>query len=1439
MPLSVFHPAVARWFSEHFDIPSDVQVQAWPAIRTGRPTLIAAPTGSGKTLAAFLASIDQLVREGLNAPLPDETRVLYVSPLKALSNDIHKNLELPLNGIRDALLESGLPDVPVRAQVRTGDTPPAVRAAMKRNPPHILVTTPESLYLLLTSESGRAMLGTVRSVIVDEIHALAGNKRGAHLTLSLERLAQLTPKPPVRVGLSATQKPLETMAHYLTGAGDSDCILIDTGHARDRDLRIEVTGSPLEAVMANEVWVEIYDRLGQLVNEHRTTLIFVNTRRLAERAAAALAERLGEDAVTAHHGSLAREHRLEAEQRLKQGRLRALVATASLELGIDIGEVDLVCQLGSPHGIATLLQRVGRSGHRLGALPKGRLFPLSRDDLVECAALLAAVRRGELDRIPIPTHPLDVLAQQIVAEVASRDWGEAELYGVFCGAWPYRDLTRETFTAVVKMLAEGFHTRRGRRGAYLHRDAVHGMLRARRGARLTALTNGGAIPDQFDYDVILQPEGLFIGTLNEDFAFESLAGDIFQLGNASYRMLKIEQGRVYAEDAHGQPPNIPFWFGEAPGRSDELSEAVSRLRAEIDARLEQGLDTARRYVTEELALPPAAGAQLVEYLAAAKAALGLLPTRERIVFERFFDETGDQHLVIHSPHGSRINRAWGLALRKRFCRRFNFELQAAAGEDSIVISLGPTHSFPLEEPARYLNPATVEAVLVQALLAAPMFPTRWRWVANTALAVPRNRAGKRVPAPFQRNDAEDLIAVVFPEQLACAENIAGDRAVPEHPLVRQTLSDCLHELMDIDGLKRLLTDIAAGRVEIIGRELATPSLLAQEILNARPYAFLDDAPAEERRTLAVQQRRFMDPKTAAEIGRLDPEAIERVRREAWPEAQTADELHDALVVLGFLTAAEGERGPLTLRHDSLARGWPELLAALQRDRRASVLITVDGERLWVAAERLQALQRVCPDARLEPPIEPVAADEGGDPETALREIIRSRLEGLGPVSASRLAAPLGTTVVTVERALLALQQEGFVIQGRFTAGMLQDEWCERGLLARIHRYTLKQLRSEIEPVAPADFMRFLFHWQGLDDPGEGEGALMRTLSQLEGLSLPAACWEDDVLPVRVRPYSRAELDGLCSAGQVLWLRLQVPTPRKEPTRRAPAVRSTPIAFIARAYLAHWRAFTPSLPAGKLPLSGTARTVYDGLRTWGASFFEELLAETGLLKSQLEEALGELAAWGLVTCDSFRGLRELILPQRLQRRRPAPRERIAAAGRWSLLRPAAAGETDALNHAEHIARVLLRRYGVIFRRLLEREAGLPSWRELLYAWRRLEARGELRGGRFVQGFSGEQYALPEAVASLREFRNRERSGDLVTLSAADPLNLTGIVTPGRRVGPQPGHRLLYRDGVPIAVSAQREVTLLETVDPREEWHIRNALLRKPHPSTWHPPPARPV
>jgi ATP-dependent Lhr-like helicase len=1417
-----FHPAVTRWFGRAFGEPTPVQRLAWPAALSGRHTLIAAPTGSGKTLAAFLAAIDALVREGLERGLADETHVLYVSPLKALSNDIQKNLEQPLAGIRDALLETGQPDVPIRAWVRTGDTPAGERERMRRTPPHILVTTPESLFILLTSESGRAMLSTVRTVIVDEIHALAGNKRGAHLALSLERLAALCERPPLRIGLSATQKPIERMAEFLTGEAADACTIIDTGYVRRRDLALELPGSPLEAVMAAEVWQEIYDRLAELVRAHRTTLIFVNTRRLAERAARHLGERLGEDAVTAHHGSLAREHRLVAEQRLKGGRLRALVATASLELGIDIGDIDLVCQLGSPRSIATLLQRVGRSGHAVGGLPKGRLFPLSRDDLVECTALLDAVRHDELDRIHIPQAPLDVLAQHLVAEVAAREWDEAALYERVRHAQPYHALTRADYTAVVRMLADGYTTRRGRRGAYLHRDAVNGRLRARPGARLTAVTNAGAIPDQFDYDVILQPQGHFIGTLNEDFAFESLPGDIFQLGSTSYRVLKIEQGKLHAEDARGQPPTMPFWLGEAPGRTDELSFAVSRLRASLDERLAMGMETARQWLIVTLQLAPAAAQQLIDYLAAARAALGALPTQRQVILERFFDEAGDMHLVIHAPFGSRINRAWGLALRKRFCRKFNFELQAAATEDSIVLSLGPTHSFPLEEVAGYLRAHNVCDILIQALLDAPMFATRWRWVANTALAVPRNRNGKRVPAPFQRADAEDLVALVFPDQLACIENIAGDRAVPDHPLVAQTLYDCLHELMDIDGLERVLRSIEGGDIRILTRDLAAPSPLAAEILTASPYAFLDDAPAEERRTLAVQQRRFLDPADAADLGRLDPAAIARVRAEAWPEAATPDELHDGLVLLGFL------------REEEAQGHWPALFDHLLRERRATRVIAADGAVRWVAAERLAEMLALHPAATLEPAIAPVL-DQGQEPPTpdqARLALLRSRLEGSGPITAEALSRHLGLTITDIRAALAELEQQGFVLQGRFSPDAAETEWCERRLLARIHRYTLKQLRSEIEAVAPADFMRFLFHWQRLDDLGEGTEALAAVLTQLEGYAAPAAAWEAHLLPARIKGYLPDDLDRLCNSGRFAWFRplvtRQIP---KEGKPGGSVLRSTPITLVRRSGLPVWRSMQSPADAPEIELSAYARALAEVFAHHPAAFFDELQEQGGLLHTQAESALAELVAAGLVNTDSYAGLRALLTPQHRRPGYQGGRRRrahagVEHAGRWVWLRPSGprAAPADAV---EQVAQALLRRYGVVFRRLLLRETGLPPWRDLIYVYRRLEARGEIRGGRFVEGFSGEQYALPEAVTTLREIRRRPAEGKLISLSGADPLNLTGIVTPGERVATQAGNRVLYRDGIPAAISLGGKVRYFEKIKEGAEQELRDLLLHTRH------------
>lgn len=1419
----LFHPAVARWFTTRFGQPTEVQRQAWAVTAQRRDALIAAPTGSGKTLAAFLAAINDLVVESLEKGLDDTVYVLYVSPLKALSNDIQKNLQAPLEGIRQQLAAMGLPDPGIRDAVRTGDTSAAERTLMRRHPPHILVTTPESLYILLTSDSGRDMLRGVRSVIVDELHAVAGSKRGAHLMLTLERLAALTAQPPLRVGLSATQKPIEAMAEFLMGER-GPCAIIDTGHARARDLALELPNSPLETVMSNEVWSEVYDRLAQLANEHRTTLIFVNQRRLAERAARALAERLGEEHVTAHHGSLAKEHRLKAEQRLKAGELKALVATSALELGIDIGDIDLVCQLGSPRSIAAFLQRVGRAGHAVGATPKGRLFPLSLDDLLESAALLDSVQRGELDRIVVPQAPLDVLAQQIVAEVGCREWDEDELYALLRRAASYRNLPRADYDQTIRMLADGYATRRGRRGAYLHYDEINHRLRARRGARLVAVTNAGVIPDQFDYDVILLPEGHRIGTLNEDFSFESVPGDIFQLGNTAYRIHKVETGKVYVEDAKGQPPTLPFWFGEGLGRTDELSAAVSRLNREARAQLVQGEAACAAWLRESLGLPPSAAVQLANYLALSLAALSALPDDDTIILERFFDDVGDAHLVIHSPHGSRLNRAWGLALRKRFCRTFNFELQASALEDSIVLSLGPTHSFPLEDIKNYLKSASVREVLVQALLDAPMFGTRWRWNATAALAIQRMRNGKRVPPQFQRSDSEDLLTVVFPDQVACAENLTGEREVPDHPLVKQTIADCLNLTMDIDGLERLLARIERGEVQVLARDLTGPSPLAHAILSAKPYAFLDDGAAEERRTLAVSAHRNMELRDAAALGRIDAAAIARVREEAWPAIGSADELHDALLVYGFLTETELAR--------SDAQRW---LLDLQAQSRAA---SADG--LLYAAERLHEAIAVQPQMVTDPPLPPLRALP--DADDALRELLRSRLELLGPVTASALAAPLRVDPMRVEHALLQLEAEGGVMRGQFS-GDAQGEWCERRLLARIHRYTRERQRAEIQPVAPAQFMRFLLRWQGVaqagsDERRQGETGLLAVLEQLEGYALPAAAWEEDVLPARLREYAPEMLDRLCAAGHVAWCRPSE-AGAAPAARKSGPLRTTPILLGPREPLAYWQFGAQPAQLAEPELSARAQKVLAALRLQGASFLDDLTHDAGLLPSEAEDALGELVSQGLVTSDSFAGLRALVMPAARKERLRHRRLPTAAhgAGRWALVRaPRISADDGALAapHVEYIARALLRRYGVVFRKLLEREDRLPPWRELFYVYRRLEARGEIRGGRFVTGFSGEQFALPDAAAALHRL-GAPRDDEWVSLSAADPLNLVGVLLPGERVPALTGNRVLLRNGVPAAVQAGEAVRYLQPVDAPSEWEVRNLLIRKQRAGSYLEPP----
>ncbi|WP_447972908.1 DEAD/DEAH box helicase [Nitrospira sp. Kam-Ns4a] len=1478
MVLSGFHPVIADWFRGRFGAPTAVQAQAWPAIASGRHVLIAAPTGSGKTLAAFLTCLDALFRQALAGELEERTQVLYVSPLKALSNDVQKNLRQPLAEIAEAALAAGWLLPAIRVAVRTGDTPASDRQHMLRRPPHILITTPESLFLLLTARKSRALLRDVRTVIVDEIHAVAPNKRGAHLALSLERLEGLTPVSPRRIGLSATQRPIETIAHFLVGAGGArgtgqgasgeesgaSCLVVDVGHQRELDLAVEVPKDELGAVATNAIWSNIYDRLAELVAEHRSTLVFVNTRRLAERVAHALderlRERLGAEVVAAHHGSLSRQIRLSAEERLKGGQTRVVVATASLELGIDVGTVDLVCQIGSPRAISTALQRVGRAGHWVGAVPKGRFFATTRDELVECAALVQAIRSGTLDRIAVPPAPLDILAQQIVAEVAAQEWGEEELFALCRRAWPYRDLARQDFDAVVRMLAEGVTTRRGRGRAYLHHDRINGRLRARRGARLAAITSGGAIPDTANYVVVAEPEGTVVGSVDEDFAVESLAGDIILLGNASWRIRGVEMGKVRVEDAHGAPPTIPFWRGEAPARTRELSAAVAAVREEIEARLRPGpvgaaepdLTEAVRWLADACSLDRRGAEQAAAYVAAGRAVLGTVPTQRTVIAERFFDEAGGMQLVLHAPFGGRINRAWGLALRKRFCTTFDFELQAAATDEGLVLSLGEHHSFPLAAVFEFLQADALRETLVPAVLAAPMFATRWRWNATRALALLRFAEGRRVPPQIQRMRAEDLLAAIFPGAMACQDNHRDDavyQAPTDHPLVTETIRDCLTEAMDFEGLVAVLRQIEHGEIRCLAVDTPAPSPFSHEILNANPYAYLDDAPLEERRARAVEMRRSLPPDLAAGLGALDPAAIAEVAEEAWPVVRDPDELHDALLSLIWVPAARA--GEWAAHLPVLLETGRAVIMAVRRgdagtpgaDPPASPSCPVAPSETvtgWVATERLAVVRAIFPDAVPSPAVP--ALDRG----EAVATLVRGWMESTGPTTAAELAGTLCLPSDLVRTALLRLEAEGQVLRGHFRPfphpAPASEEWCDRRLLTRIHRLTVGRLRREVEPVTTADFMRFLFQWQHVA-PGarlHGEEGLLEVIRQLAGFEAAASAWEHFLLPVRMAKYDPAVLDRLCLSGAVAWGRLS-PHPGLLGRTGAPAtiqdnVRAgkppriiptsvAPLSLFPREDAGWLLRLAESGEAGvRSPagLSGTAQDLLRWLEARGASFFTDLTAGTGRLPAEVEDGLWELVAAGLVTADGFDNLRALLDPRR---RRAQGRERARrprhGTGRWALLRLPITPHSSPTTSLEPMARQLLRRYGVVFRDLLKRESLCPAWRDLLVIYRRMELRGEVRGGRFLGGFTGEQFALPEAVESLRALRKAAARGGRgpmqeIRLSGADPLNLVGVILPGARVPASPAYFIVFRDGLPVRTGLAREPTapgLVTTTESR--------------------------
>ncbi|HLI97048.1 MAG TPA: DEAD/DEAH box helicase [Candidatus Baltobacteraceae bacterium] len=1342
--LDDFHPLLKAWFRSRSWTPTQPQIEGWPLIRAGRDVLISAPTGSGKTLAAFSLCLDKLLKQAADERLPDQTLVVYVSPLKALTNDVQKNLEIPLGEILELATQSLTPLQPVRTAVRTGDTTTSERARMLRKPPHVLVTTPESLFILLTAEKSRALFTHVSTVIVDEIHAMAADKRGAHLALTLARLDALVQanagRKPQRIGLSATVRPLEEVAQFLSPQAQ----VVDVGSRREMDIAVEIPSDELGPVASGEMWAEIYDRVADHIRSRRTTLIFVGTRRMSERVAFALTERLGEGIVMPHHGSLSKEKRFEAENKLKNGELRAVVATASLELGIDIGTIDLVVQLGSPRSMAVALQRIGRSGHWVGAKPEGRLYATTRDELIECAALVRGVRAGKLDALKIPRAPLDILAQQIVAAAATNEWRTDDLYALARTAYPYRDMPRKDFDDVLAMLADGVAHSRGRSGAYLHYDRVNEFVRARRGARMAAITSGGAIPETANYNVVAEPEGHIVGTLDEDFAVESLAGDVFLLGTNSWRIRRVEPGVVRVEDAHGAAPTVPFWNGEGPGRTLELSHEVAQLRADIDERDDAA---AQELLMSECALDRGGALQAVTYVRAGKKILGVVPTDKVLVAERFFDEGGGMQLILHTPFGARVNRAWGLSLRKKFCRSFNIELQAAATDNGLVLSLTDQHAFPLEIVWEYVKTASVEYTLTQALLAAPMFGARWRWNATRALAILRMRGGRKTPPQLQRMRADDLLASCFPDQAACAENLTGPIRIPDHVLVRETIDNCLREAMDLDALMAILHGIEGGEIRTAAIDTPEPSPFCHEILNANPYAYLDDAPLEERRARAVQLRRTIrDDLDGAGI--LDAAVIAEVAEESWPVVRDFDELHDALLTLVAL--------PLQC-HAELVEAWQPWYEQLVAQNR--VLTLEANERtFWVAAERT-GLARNALQAQQ---------------EEAFAEVLRGWLECSGPLTVSELVEKFGVARDIVEATLIRLETEGQLLRGRFRGE--EEEWCNRRVLARIHRRTIGQLRREIEPVTAAEYHRFLYRWQHVAPASRMHGVdgTLQVIRQLEGYEIPAAAWEAQILPSRIASYRSEYLDKLCYSGEVMWGRL-APHPalsanESETARRIRPTKLAPISLFTREDADE---LIVRSDVGTTGLSHAAREVLEEIQRKGAPFFMEIVRGTKRLPAEVEEALWQLVAAGLVTADGFDALRSLIDAKRRLGEKGLRARPRSSSGRWTLL----SSKTESID-SEKFARRLLARWGVVFRDVVARESLAPPWRELLWALRRMEARGEIRGGRFVHGFVGEQFALPEAIEALRASRRSGEESDLPAVSAYDPLQLSGIILPGK-------------------------------------------------------------
>jgi ATP-dependent Lhr-like helicase len=1408
-----FLPFVERWFATTFREPTPPQRDGWAAIASGRDTLIVAPTGSGKTLAAFLWALDHLHRLGLEGRLEDRVYVVYVSPLRALNNDIEKNLREPLAGIRAAAAADGLALPEVRIAVRTGDTLAAARQAMTRRPPHVLITTPESLYILLTSQGFRPALAAARFVIVDEVHALMASKRGAHLALSLERLQALVaggqPGPrPQRIGCSATVRPVEDAATFLTGATARDPVVIDAGFSRDLDLQVVSPVDDFLTATSDTVWDAALQQIAELVQAHRTTLVFAQSRRAAERLARDLNDRVPDDAgapaegaaatgrkVAAHHGSLSRRARLEAENRLKAGELRALVATSSLELGIDVGAIDLVVQVQSPRNVAAALQRVGRAGHLLSRTSKGRIVVTKGEELVEAAAVVRTVRERSLDRIAMPQAPLDVLAQQIVAAVAAESLEIDVLHARFRQAAPYRDLSRETFLAVVRSIAEPLPREVRGVAPRILWDRVNDRLHARRGSRFLALTAGGTIPDAGLYDVYVAETDLKVGTLDEEFVTESLPGDVFLLGSHAWRIAKVRADRVLVEDAQGMSPTIPFWKGEHPSRSWDLGLAVGRLRRDAADRLDTPDFAA--WAARECGCDARAAAAMRSWLVKAGEVLQGVADDQGIVVESFADEMGGRHAMIHSVFGMRINGAWGMALREQVRRRFGLLAEASHVDDGILLSFAPGQVPPAPERlVTLVAPEEVDTLLGEALIGSPMFGTRFRHAAVRALFVPRMTRGQRTPAYLQRLKADALLEAV--------------RGQPDFPIVAETLRECFHDAYDVPRLKRLLERLHDRELWTRHVDTPMPSPFVYPLLLAWDWAYLDAGHAEERRADAVVMRKAW----SVAPGPLRPDivaAVEAELQKTTPErrARDANELAAILDDLGDLT-----RDEIAERVVADADG---LIAALAAERRIAPVAFGDRPA-WIPA----------PDATLYAGL----ATEAGLERLVLR-VLRTR----GPVTADWLAARYGLAAGDVTPALERLVQRGLVRTGALVADAAAPQFVHVAVLDEIQRRQVHARRVP-RPVATAEqFSAFLLRRHHLHPEHRlvGPPGVLAALELLQGDDFPVRVWEQDLLSARVEDYQRDWLDRLGLAGEIVWTVFE-PAERARATALAPESPGR-VGVALRDHVGWLREAT-----GRTELDPRVKNVLLHLQLRGASFPRDLARVTGLDPAQAQAALWEMFRAGLATPDTFSAIVAGGTAARPAGVRPTPRRRsrrgqargplaqLPPLGRWSAL-----AEDEALSPEERDearAHLLLARHGVV-----ARELARGDWATLRHVLLRMEYGGEVVRGYFVEGLSGEQYALEDALAELTAPPAR-RAEPHVLVNLVDPANLWGRVWPlSRRDGSRlsvarlPHAWLVVRAGRPVVLAEGygRDLTPLAgfaPVDLPGTVRALQALLERP-------------